>query len=195
MGLFGNLFGSKKESKIETSQDDKNRLYLLDKAVGDYIPKIMNNITPTLENPQDYTHVDKRIQYINEMIAAYDCLMNEAKKFPEEYKKYDQYWNHAHNSKCDDFSLINKYRDLRDELIANIDTIKKNEELHDTGIEGLMDRILAVIREQPGIIQTDLVKMFDESIKEDVRNCLYDMDKEGMIEREKSGRSYTLRIK
>ena len=49
-----------------------------------------------------------------------------------------------------------------------------------------------LIKEEDGILQSELKKMFDDVYQEAVSNALYELHKEGKIEKIKSGRSYTL---
>lgn len=218
MGLFGKLFGKKDEKptvelnvagttfKIEIDPDKLNKsdpiedarfeliktLNNMDHKVGGYIEKIMHNIAPTYENPTGYTHVGDRIKYIDEMINAYDELMKAAKQDQERYDFYDHIWNHENS---DGIGLIQMYRNLREELVSKKDEIESAEKERDESLIGLKNRLLTTINDNEGIVQSEMIKMFPECIKNDIRDYIYHMEKEGLVTREKSGRSYILHTK
>lgn len=52
--------------------------------------------------------------------------------------------------------------------------------------------IVPIVRKQPGILQTDLYKLFPDSSKESIRYVLYFAADHGKLKREKKGRSYIL---
>lgn len=56
----------------------------------------------------------------------------------------------------------------------------------------LKPAIIEVIKKNNGIIQSELKTMFDEKLHNEVSNILYDMSKNGEVERVKTGRSYKL---
>lgn len=61
-------------------------------------------------------------------------------------------------------------------------------------IKQLKTDLLEIIKAEPGVVQTELYKRFDAELKDDVSNELYWLARKGLIEREKSGRSYKLFI-
>ena len=56
----------------------------------------------------------------------------------------------------------------------------------------LIKYLLLRIKEEPGILQTELYKEFSDLKREDMTYALYFAEKEGLIRREKKGRSYQL---
>lgn len=203
MGLLSNLisafFGNRPEHRtaapIRYDSDLYMRLSKLDNKVGDYIPLIVQNIKPTPENPTGYTHIAERIKYIESMLSAYNRLMREASQSPELYTHFDKMWNHCHNSKVSDFSLIEKYAALLDELVATAPAVIEWERQHDHDVIDLDRRIMKIIHTEQGILQTDLSKRFPESVKTDVRNYCRYFEKTGAVIREKHGKTYALYAK
>jgi hypothetical protein len=91
---------------------------------------------------------------------------------------------------CDPDSL-NMYTEKLKDMEDNLLELLKKEEL----IKHLKADLLEIIKAEPGIVQSDLYKRFDEDLKSDISNELYWLSRDGVIEREKSGRSYKLYIK
>jgi hypothetical protein len=81
------------------------------------------------------------------------------------------------------------------ELESNFHGLQDEWELRQKLFVGLDEKVWKIITDNDGIMQTDLLKMFDACVKNDITNFLYHWDKEGKIERIKSGRSYALHIK
>jgi hypothetical protein len=91
---------------------------------------------------------------------------------------------------CDKASVdmyTEKLKDMEDNLF---DLLKKEEV-----IKQLKTDLLEIIKSEPGVVQSDLYKRFDEELKPDISNELYWFSRDGVIEREKSGRSYKLYMK
>lgn len=51
-----------------------------------------------------------------------------------------------------------------------------------------------IIKSNPGILQKDIYKQFDVTVKPDIQEILYFLGKNGKILREKVGNSYSLTI-
>lgn len=73
-------------------------------------------------------------------------------------------------------------------LEENMDDLLKRERM----IKHLKTDLLHIITDEPGVIQSDLYRRFDASMKNHIYNELYMMETNGAIIREKSGRSYKL---
>lgn len=59
----------------------------------------------------------------------------------------------------------------------------------------LEDQIIQMLQAHDGILQSNFRKLFDESVQADVSNILYALQKDGKLNRTKSGRSYLLHFK
>lgn len=81
------------------------------------------------------------------------------------------------------------------ELEENFDKLQDVYERRQKELNGLAERVADILKQNDGILQSEFVKMFDASVKNDVSELLYHWNKEGKIERIKSGRSYTLHMK
>ena len=81
------------------------------------------------------------------------------------------------------------------ELEANLD--KLDAEYHKKArlLETIEIDVANKLIENEGILQSEFVKLFDPLIQNDVKSTLYYMEKNGVIERTKSGRSYILKSK
>lgn len=75
-----------------------------------------------------------------------------------------------------------EYRKLKQQAP---ELIKREELLKNIGPE-----VMRKIKENNGILQTDLIKMFDPMIKSDISTLLRNLEQGNVIIREKSGRTY-----
>lgn len=73
-------------------------------------------------------------------------------------------------------------------LTSNLDSL---QEIYEK-TQNIKSTIELLIKENDGILQSELKKMFDDVYQTAVSDALYELQKEGKIERIKSGRSYTL---
>lgn len=90
---------------------------------------------------------------------------------------------------------IQKRKSELEELTANLDELQSNFIKRNEELSGLDERIIKMLIDNPGILQSEFIKMFDSLIQNDVREKLYFMEKSGKLERTKSGRSYILHYK
>lgn len=80
-------------------------------------------------------------------------------------------------------------------LTANLDELQANFGKRNAELSTLDERIIKMLIEHPDVLQSDFVKMFDPLVKNVVSEKLYFMEKNGKLERTKSGRSYILHYK
>lgn len=64
--------------------------------------------------------------------------------------------------------------------------------LNDVLLPDLPDQVLQLIKEQPGITQTELYKRFDSRLKDHISEFLYFAAKSGSVSRVKSKNTYCL---
>ena len=82
-----------------------------------------------------------------------------------------------------------------EELTTNLDKLQADYDKRNNLLTNLDDRIIKMLIDNPGVLQSEFVKMFDPLVQNDVREKLYFMEKAGKLERTKSGRSYILNYK
>ena len=86
-------------------------------------------------------------------------------------------------------------KDLENNLEDLEEKYKKRAFFETEILPNLENELLKIIKENPGIIQKDIYKKFDQDLKSDISSLLYFMAKDGKIKREKAGNSYKLNIK
>ncbi len=94
--------------------------------------------------------------------------------------------------------ILERKKEL-EELTINLDhyqkEYEKNIEIEKKTIEMKCD-VIALLKENDGILQSDFWKLFDDAIcKAAASNIVYDLFREGKIEKTKSGRSFILHYK
>ena len=90
---------------------------------------------------------------------------------------------------------IEKRKSELEKLKSNFDKLQSDFEKRSDQLPNLDKRIVKMLIDNPGILQSEFIKIFDQSVQNDVREKLYFMEKKGKLERTKSGRSYILHYK
>ena len=90
-----------------------------------------------------------------------------------------------------DPNFLENYRTDLNTMEENMEDLLHKEKV----IKQLKIDLLEIIKTEPGVVQSDLYKRFDAELKSDISNELYWLSANGIITREKSGRSYMLFIK
>ena len=108
---------------------------------------------------------------------------------------------HCHNSRNPDFDFIAPSEERLKYIEENYDFLVKEQQekfaMEEKKQSLLNDMDLGktlkdIITKNPGILQSDVYKMFDPLLKDSISEWLYFSDKDGKIRREKSGRTYQL---
>lgn len=126
-----------------------------------------------------------------ETLKSFVMYMNDAQRLCYSKGECFAYWFDGVASP--DF-IKNKTNELN-ELETNFDKLQDLYERRQRELNGLAERVADILKQNDGILQSEFVKMFDASVKNDVSELLYHWNKEGKIERIKSGRSYILHMK
>lgn len=90
--------------------------------------------------------------------------------------------------------IENRKQEL-EELTANLDELQMNYDKRNNLLSNLDNRIIEILIDNPGVLQSDFIKMFDPLVQNDVREKLYLLEKAGKLEKAKAGRSYILHYK
>lgn len=154
-----------------------------------YIDIICNNRSKIIESK----YIDEKIKLHKENISVFEELKNFCNSCGEGGKIFfEKYYLHCHNSTNDDFIYIQEDIDKLNYLEKNYDKLKSDEEKYNSLIVGLEDKILKILNENNGILQKDLIKMFDPLLKNDISNFIYKLTKDNKIEKKKVGNSNAL---
>lgn len=177
-------------------------------ADDDSIPLATYNTIKVLISPKENEMVqlasalgkgmdtDAQIAVLSELIAKFYDLKDYCATLGQDYADYfSKTWEHGHNSRCSDFCYIARYEEQLSQLQRNYETLKRKDNLYMRNVKDLKQRVLSCISENPGILQTELYKQFDETVKPDIQEILYFASKDGLIIRQKAGRTYKLNSK
>lgn len=200
MGLFG-LFGKKKKAKKKTIKKQSVRSQ----------PNVrMDRLTPDGLLPKGWRQANKK--FTDSVIAEYkyfsDCYFDSKRKSPKEQyaalKSLVMYMRDikrvcAKKGECFSYWLGEVFSDIEmNQYTEKLSYIEKNIRELDGQYKmsvTVIDKLPDIIKKNPGILQTDVYKMFPPEYKNIISNELYSMDRSGKITRTKSGRSYTLHLK
>ena len=149
---------------------------------------------------KEYTHflnmwLDSRKKSPIEQYSAlksFVLYLEDAGKLCESKGECFEFW-YYHILASKDY--IEKRRSELEKLKANFDKLQSDFEKRSDQLPNLDKRIVKMLIDNPGILQSEFIKMFDQVIQNDVREKLYFLEKRGELERTKSGRSYILHYK
>lgn len=149
-------------------------------------------LAKTAKNPN--VPVDERIAAIKNMQVILANFRSACKKEGNDvYQEFSALWEHYGNANSKD-SYITPYLDLLSYLEENADRMREDERVRAATLPSLQDEVLALIRDNDGIKQTDLYKRFDFSVKNDIGSMLYYLSACGKVFRTKVGSTYSLSL-
>lgn len=196
VSLFGDdyVFGQHEDTTYGSDELDENGELPLG-WVGrhyDELKDMEENIGDHVKAAQDASKpVDERIAEYETAICLYNRMKERFDTAGGCYAKYfSDMWENCHNSKCDSYKYIDSIEEDMIKLRENYEVLKRREML----IQTLDDDLIGFITSKGTVLQTDVFMAFDPVLKTDIQNRLYNWDKEGRINREKSGRSYLISL-
>ena len=133
--------------------------------------------------------LDDEISLLECKIAAYNdlrqfCISCGRKKY------FDDEWGKPLWNMPDGTTYITPTIDRLNYLKENYQRLKQRENVRLAVLPTLDAKLLAFIDKNQPILQTDIYKAFDDSVKEDIKERLYFWDKGGQISRVKHGSTY-----
>lgn len=134
-----------------------------------------------------------RIQAANKLLDLYNRFVAECKAAPKAvWKHFSDLYLHCHNSHNPDFVWIKQYEVMLDDLVKNREQLDARAHFLNDVLPNLPDQVIQLIKEQPGITQTELYKRFDSRLKDHIGEFLYFAAKSGSVSRVKSKNTYCL---
>lgn len=128
---------------------------------------------------------EKGIQVVRSALKSFIAYMEDMEKICASKGECFIEWSKI--SICNPATMESYRNDLK-KIEDNLDDLIEKEKL----VKWLRPELLRMIRNEPGVVQSDLYKRFDVSLKPEVSNQLYLLSAKGLITREKSGKSYKL---
>ena len=122
-------------------------------------------------------------------LKSFVLYLDDAGKLCESKGECFEFWFYNDLAQKD---YIEKRKSELEELTANFDELQANFDIRNNQLVDLDGRIIKMLMDNPGVLQSEFVKMFDPLVQNDFREKLYFMEKAGDLERTKSGRSYIL---
>lgn len=141
---------------------------------------------------------DSRYKSPNEHLAALEAFVNYMERTKKLLEKKGECFNYWRDDLFTDDYLQKMSAKLAD-LQANIEKLNVENEAKQVFernvLPTLTERLNQIIRNNPGILQKDIYKMFDPVAQSYIKEKLYFAEKSGEIIREKSGNTYKLFMK
>jgi len=128
-----------------------------------------------------------------EFLEAFYSYKHECEQLGECYIKYfADMFERCQNSSNPCFSMAEPREERLAYINANINTLVAAEQLKTKLLSTLESDVANLIRSNPGILQSELIKKFDPIVKGELSTLLYQWSNEGKITKEKQGRSFAL---
>jgi len=197
----------RKKANIRVITYDENGKEIKDDSAFDknakpmqYYEKIRNEIKPieniivgfavALKRPQ---RVDDEILLLKSLIENYKDLKTKCYALGPDYVEYfNASWEQVLKGKPEGPSYVARYYTRLKYIKDNYSELKKQEAIHEKESKDLETRLVSLLKKTNGILQTDIYKQFHPAVKSDIQSILYSMEKQGRINRKKSGRTYAI---
>lgn len=197
--IDNNLISATKDNKHNTFGETLDKLdsrgelpWGWEYANKDFINSHDGKLTYLSIQCSEVASIDDEIEKLSQFIDYYYSYKNECKHKGEcFYKYFENMYMNCHNNKNPCFEFVAPKEERLSYIKENYDNIKYIEQQKNN----LYENIINIIKSNAGILQSELIKQYDESIKENVKDVLYELKTSGVLIREKSGRSFKLYIK
>lgn len=209
MGLF-DIFKKKHTNKIMANKSNNDNETKFGDDNSNHLEKellVYNIISKEIKPLEDIVvsyavklkekhAIDDEIKLLDDIIESYSNLKKKCIDLGLEYEDYfKNSWEEIRKDKSDGPSYINRYKVRLAYIKEHYLELKEEEERRNTNLINLDKRLIDFIISNQPILQSDIYKSFDSSVKLDIQDLLYHMAKDNIISREKSGRTYIITLK
>lgn len=181
-----NTFGEKLDKLI-----DGDLPWGWETAKQDFIKPRDNKLYDLSIRASKTENIDEEIKLLKEFITFFKEYENECLEKGECYQKYflDMHIKEPDKPK---YSWLKDKKDRLKYLEENYQKIKGDAEIKEKESKDLSKKLIELISNNSGILQSDIYKQFHEVMKDEISSKLYFWNKSGKIRREKSGRTYKI---
>lgn len=142
-----------------------------------------------------YESRDKSPRETYAALKSFVLYMNDAKKLCHDMGECFEYWL----DECFTDDYLSERTDELNYLEQHLQMLEADYEkkiwFENNVLPSLEKDLLAIVKENPGVLQKDIYKMFDPMARSYIQEKLYFCEKSGSIIREKSGNTYKLFVK
>ncbi|WP_431030078.1 hypothetical protein [Lysinibacillus sp. LZ02] len=201
-----NAIENKKKStnpKFHRTSTDENLSFNFSDKHSEKLNLLENEMHHNTELIFSIYQIDLRIEQCQLAIEAYEKL----KKFCTSKGKggkiyFEDTWEHLHNSKNPDFRFIEKVEleylyltenyEEAEQKLKNEAIKKQNKELVNQFKLNADSDLIDIIRNNPGIMQSEIYNYFNDIYKTSIRNVLKKLESTGKIKKIKTGNSFKI---
>jgi len=197
-----------KSGVISVPKNDNHNTFgePLDKLVSGEIPWGWHAAKKDFYKPRDHKladlsvrasktdNIDEEIKLLKEFVDYFEEYKNECKLMGECFEKhfYDMNIHDGSVNGKPDYHWLNQNKERLSYLEENRDKLIEEQRNKNVALVDLPQRLKKVIIDNPGILQSEIYKQFDEIIKNEISSQLYYWANDGIIKREKCGKSYKI---
>ena len=183
-GVVSDVPGSKSEEELPFGWYTKNEAFI--KPRDSHLFDLLNAVIHSKS-------IDEEKKNTKDYLAYFEEYKKECNSKGKYFKLYFEQMHMIYDEKKYS-SPTQRYEDRLKEIEENYDVLIQEEIETRLALQTLDNDLMTAIKENPGILQSELVKQFPQCIKHEVTERLYVWAKEGKIKREKNGRSYSLYV-
>lgn len=198
MGLFD--FLKMKSLPVDTPTNEKHENWQKDLSIAltlkEEIKPLEDLFVECACELQKRQLVDDEILLLQKLIKHYEEAKRKCYLLGPDYIDYfNRSWDEVRKNKEDGPSYVTRYQKRLQHIKENYKELKEMEKQYQEQGKDLEKRLISYLRENAPVLQSDIYKSFGPLVKNDIRDLLYHMEKSGKIDREKSGRNYTVTLK
>lgn len=153
----------------------------------DIIERINNEYSYFLNIWLDSRNKAPKEQYA--ALKSFVLFLEDVERLCKEKGECFEFWLYNILSSKDS---IKELKEELNELQTNFDVIEKQYYERQDALFLLDNKIIIKLKENQGILQSEFVKTFSPLVQKEVKEMLYHLEKEGKLQKTKSGRSYIL---
>lgn len=156
----------------------------------DFIENINNEYSYFLDNWIASRYEEPKKQY--EALKSFVLYLEDVEKLCKAKDECFEFW--FSEILTTPTYLRERKKELK-EFEENFDKLQTQYEERQAELYNLDEKIIKKLKENQGVLQSEFVKAFNPLIQNEVKDKLYHLDKEGKLQRTKSGRSYILNFR
>ncbi|MBE6145069.1 MAG: hypothetical protein E7171_00445 [Firmicutes bacterium] len=184
------------EKKLDKLNEEESSLEWLDDYQNFFKPRDEKLYDLSIQASKT-DNIENEIKLLKKFVSYFEAYQNECKIKGKSYEKYfyDMHIQGSSKKGKPDYYWLNERKERLNYLEGNRDKLIEEKRFKEEALKDLPQKLKNIIRNNPGILQSEIYKEFDKILKDEISSQLYFWAKDGKIKREKSGNTYKIYYK